>query len=129
MSVTSTGRLAEPEIIFLPVDSEQLTVAQLIEKVVREQVTTINQGLKTSVVKSKSDSELLQMLNRPADESSSGEQQLLADKEVEKALEAFGERVFVVMAGGEQLDSLSAPVNPQTITEVQFLRLTPLVGG
>src|SRR5215831_5207120 len=50
------------------------------------------------------------------------------DQQYERALRAFQTNGFLVLAGGRQIESLDEEIYLETATEVEFLKLVPLVG-
>jgi hypothetical protein len=51
------------------------------------------------------------------------------DQQYERALRAFQTNGFLVLAGGRQIESLDEEIDLEIATEVEFLKLVPLVGG
>ena len=52
-----------------------------------------------------------------------------AEQQYERAIRAFQSNGFVVLAGGRQVESLDEEIDLETVEEVEFLKLVPLVGG
>lgn len=66
-------------------------------------------------------------LNGPKDQSKlTGEN---VDRQIERALEAFGQNAFLLLVDDHQVEALDEPVHIAPGSVVTFLRLTPLVGG
>lgn len=55
--------------------------------------------------------------------------QIDAEKQVKIALKAFEENGFFMFVDGQQAESLEQKLNITSITQVSFIKLTPLVGG
>jgi hypothetical protein len=52
-----------------------------------------------------------------------------AEQQYERAVRAFNANGFVVLAGGRQIETLDEEIDLETAGEVEFLKLSPLVGG
>jgi hypothetical protein len=52
-----------------------------------------------------------------------------AEQQYQRAIRAFNTNGFVVLAGGRQIESLDEEIDLETATEVEFLKLVPLIGG
>jgi hypothetical protein len=55
--------------------------------------------------------------------------QLDAEQQYRRAVRAFETNGFVVLACGRQIESLDEEIDLETASEVEFLKLVPLVGG
>jgi hypothetical protein len=135
-------RLELPELpcVALELLHERLTIAELIHRTVEEQIRDllINRQLDHGQVR-----EILERQYLTAPEIS---QQVKAGKvglpttprpkpsinvqgEIQKALKAFDDNVFLVVVDGQQADTLEQEVTLHPTSKITFLRLTPLVGG
>lgn len=121
----NTGSERQPAVT-LKLASERISVRELIETRVREEVEQFN------AKKPK----LYRGLVQPTD----AEQTLNGfrlrktktidpDKQVEAAIEAFDKGSILLLVDDRQVDSLTEELGITSTTEVVFLKLVPLVGG
>jgi hypothetical protein len=130
-----------PSSIVLDLLNETLTVAELIEQTVEEQIRDL-------LINRKLDAEQAQrILNRQylteADvrqQAETGAVRTSSAKaaripkidtagEVAKALDAFKRQTYMVVVDGQQAENLDDLLTLKPTSKVTFLRLTPLVGG
>lgn len=52
-----------------------------------------------------------------------------AEKQFEKAVQAFDERSFIILVNDKQVDDLDAQLELSSVKELTFLKLVPLIGG
>ncbi|WP_020393716.1 hypothetical protein [Thiolinea disciformis] len=100
-SLSFGGESAGTEPIFFSSSVEVLTVAALIERTVTEQ---IKQQAKPKT-----------MAKLP--------------EEIHRAQQAFQENHYFIIADGRQLTTLDETITLRANSEVQFIRLLPLIGG
>ena len=110
----------------MEITQEMLTVREVIERRVHDEVTAYNQrqsGVFNGLVQP-TDSE--RVLNgykmRPA-------KLIDAEKQVYRALEAFQQNGFFLLINDRQVESLDDEVWLGTGATASFVKLTPLVGG
>ena len=106
--------------------SEQLTVRELIEGRVRQEVEQFNT----------TQPDVFQGLVSPteAEETLNGHRLrkpklINADKQVAKAIQAFGSNGFFLLVDEHQAESLDESITFTADTRVSFIKLVPLVGG
>lgn len=155
--LSPTGSARDEKIIHIPVKSQQTTMAQLIENLVVQEVDKVNsqrtvvndaieqrnltrmeEASRPKGLTSLTDSELLEMLrNDGTDRPKKGltepleqPKSLLNEAEqIQRALEAFQARNYLVFADDVQLQNLSDTLDLNSIKQVKLMRLVPLVGG
>ena len=110
----------------LKVDQERLTVGELIARRVHDEVAAYNtrqSGTFQGLVQPTASERVLNGYRlRPS-------QLIDAEQQVYRALEAFQQNGFFVLAGDRQAESLDEVVWLGEGATVSFLQLTPLVGG
>jgi hypothetical protein len=130
--------------ILLNVLEEKITLRELIERTVREQIrlaevadaarrdaanlqlATLRRQYLTREEIEKRAAEGRISLKQPA-KNALGE--IHSDDEIKRALKAFETGVFIVMVNGRQSHDLDEVMTFEEQTRVTFVRLTPLVGG
>lgn len=112
--------------ILIQIEKERITVADLIEVRVRQEVESYNQK----------SSEYFQGLVQPseAEQTLNGfkvkeKRKIDAEKQTYIALNAFQQNAFFVLIDNSQAESLEQEILVSDKTDVSFVKLTPLVGG
>lgn len=107
--------------------SEQISVRDLIEARVREEVRAFNQ---------EAGSTLFRGLVQPTDTESDlngyrmrKSHSVDAEGQVQEALQAFGRNGFLLLVNDQQVTSLDEHIVFTPRTRVSFVKLVPLVGG
>ncbi len=110
----------------LHIASERITVRELIERRVTQEVEEYN----------RSQPEYFQGLVQPTDAERvlngyrlRKKRQLDAAEQRARAIEAFGHLGFFVLVDDRQVDTLDDEITVTPRTEVSFVKLVPLVGG
>jgi hypothetical protein len=119
--------LAQPQFsIALDFPAKQITIRDLIEARIRDEVETYNTE----------QPEVFNMLVQPAlaERVLNGfkfKEKKKVDwrQQYEKAIQAFESNGFIVLVDERQVESLDQIIEIQPQTSVTFLKLTPLVGG
>jgi len=128
--------------VLFEVFEERITLKELILRTVQEQISQMLAEKRMEAARVK---ELLDRQYLPADEIASQATrgairfpsarqrsdipQIDANREGQRALDAFTAGKFAVLAGGHQYTRLDEEMDFAQQTSVIFLRLTPLVGG
>jgi hypothetical protein len=106
--------------------SERITVRELIERRVRQEVEGYN----------RSGPEVFRGLVQPSDAEQAlngwklkKPRHIDADQQVEHACAAFVQGRILVLVDDKQIDDLDMPLTVRRDTEVCFYKLVPLVGG
>jgi len=122
---TPTGEVIRETTLMLA--SETITVRDLIERRVRDEVAAFNRSKAEQVFRG---------LVQPSDTEASlngyrlrKPRQLDADAQCEKALEAFQKNGFFMLADDRQVESLDEEIVVGPDVRVSFVKLVPLVGG
>ena len=122
---TPTGEVIRE--ITLTLASETTTACELIERRVRQEVSSFND---------KKLREIFQGLVQPTDADASlngyrllKPRRLDADAQCTKALEAFERNGFFMLVGDRQIESLDEEILVTPNVRVSFVKLVPLVGG
>lgn len=122
---TPTGEVIRETTLVLA--SETITVRDLIERRVRDEVAAFNRSKAEQVFRG---------LVQPSDTEASlngyrlrKPRQLDADAQCEKALEAFQKNGFFMLAYDRQVESLDDEIVVGPDVRVSFVKLVPLVGG
>ncbi|MEM9823917.1 MAG: hypothetical protein AAF985_22725 [Bacteroidota bacterium] len=120
----------------IQLSSERITLAELIQKKVMAKVKQVNQELKQGKFNSPFLSEKEKILNQDAYQKRLVEEQkkieramLDPEKAAYDALAGFQQNAFFVIIDGQQKEALTEELVLSDRSEVQFIRLTPLVGG
>lgn len=128
--------------IVLKLFEEKITVAELIERTVEEQIRdlTLNRRLDAEKARRVLDRQYLTQreiddqieesgaLRFPTRRAVEGEHIKVANQ-VKRALQGFEEGAYLILVDGEQMQSLDEKILLGLHTKITFLRLTPLVGG
>ncbi|TAE72726.1 MAG: hypothetical protein EAZ85_09055 [Bacteroidetes bacterium] len=120
---TFAGKILDE--IWLEIENERTTVANIIEQKVAQETTCFNKNLvqKQNQFKDKKQNALngYQMADKLA----------LADaeKETYKAYQAFESNQLILLVDEVQMKELSTEVLVNPDTNIQFIKLMPLVGG
>ena len=120
---TSGGRYEAPPLLL---ETERVTVRDLIALRVRAEVRRYNNEHGDRFYGLVQPSDLEQMVNGPAVRRF---RPIDADRQVEVALKAFRDGRFLVLLPNRQAGSLDDEVFLNEGDEVGFLRMVPLVGG
>ena len=120
---TAGGRFEAPP---LELNSEILTVRDLISLRVRAEVRRYNTERTGRFYGLVQPSDLEKLINGPAERPF---RPIDADRQVDVALKAFRDQRFLVLLPNGQAEDLEAPVHLGDGDEVSFMRLVPLVGG
>ncbi|RYZ27284.1 MAG: hypothetical protein EOP01_07895 [Propionibacteriaceae bacterium] len=120
---TSGGRFEAPA---LQIETERITLRDLIALRVRAEVRHYNNERGDRFYGLIQPSDLEQMVNGPAVRRF---RPIDADRQVEVALKAFREGRFLVLLPDRQAESLDEALDLGDGDEVGFLRMVPLVGG
>ncbi|GGJ43269.1 hypothetical protein [Deinococcus roseus] len=126
------GRKKAFEPVSLTLSRSTLTLQELIEEVVREQVEAFNQRQQDGQLFKLLTPESLQKGLEVGKITSGGlETQQQADvfEAQQVAITAFKDGLYYVFLGENQLEDLSETLNLPEDARIMFLRLTPLVGG
>lgn len=122
---TPTGEVIRETTLMLA--SETITVRELIERRVRDEVRAFNE---------RKAGEVFRGLVQPTDTEASlngyrlrKPRQLDADAQYAKALEAFEKNGFFMLADDRQVESLDEKIVVGPDVRVSFVKLVPLVGG
>jgi hypothetical protein len=120
---TSGGRIRS---FRLQLASERITVRELIERRVRQEVEEFNRA----------QPELFEGLVQPTDAERvlngyrlRKKRMLDAAEQSAKAIQAFERASFFLLVDDRQLDRLDDPIVVRPDTEVRFVKLVPLIGG
>ncbi|GGD35246.1 hypothetical protein [Flavobacterium orientale] len=108
------------------VESDQLTVAELITKRVTLEIENYNKRLPdyfNGLVQPKEAERTLNGYKLKA------KQLIDVEKQVYIALSAFQKNGFFVLVDNEQLEELDQVVTLKNTSKIAFVKLTPLVGG
>lgn len=121
---TIPGHRSPAETVTMP--QARLTARELIGSRVRQEVERYNQSLPEVFRGLVQPEESEQILNgfrlktkRPLD----------ADVQVQRACSSFERNGFLLLVDGQQLAELDAEVDLRPDSEVQFVKLVPLIGG
>lgn len=109
----------------LQLPREQLTVRELINVYVQDQVDRFNSTPIDRSSRHQSDEERILNPSRPTQHT----QRRDCEAECERALAAFGANNFFLLIDGNQVNDLDEVITIKPNTSVSFLRLVPLVGG
>lgn len=104
---------------------DRITVKELIEIYVREQVERFNSTPKYEPPRVQAPEERL--LNTARD--TKPKKMRCCDSECQKALAAFSTNQFFVLVDGRQVSDLQEEIAISSDSKISFLRLVPLVGG
>ncbi|MEM6631078.1 MAG: hypothetical protein AAF694_15460 [Bacteroidota bacterium] len=118
---TATGKLLQK--ISLAFESEYISVKELIEARVREEISRYTQDVnsyKNALVLPTDLESRLNKKKRPT---------IDVEKQIYVALDAFQKNGFFILVDDEQVESLSEKFLIGDSTQVSFVKLTPLVGG
>lgn len=109
-------------------EARTVTVRELIEQRVRGEVERFNAGREMGA--------MFQGLIQPTDTEATlngykmkKHRVINADAQCKKALKAFNENGYFILVDNVQVESLETHIEIGETTEVQFVKLTPLVGG
>ncbi len=107
-------------------ESERVTVQDIIEARVRQEVEDYNKRLPdfyNGLVEPSDAEQTLEGYKVP------GKRAIDAEKQVYVALDAFQKNGYFLLIDSIQSESLEQEVNLQPDTRISFIKLTPLVGG
>lgn len=106
--------------------SERVTAREIISRRVREEVAAYNAHLPETFhgLAQPADAELLLNGYRMR-----GPKRIDAERQCEKALQAFDRNGFLLLVNDRQLESLDEPIVIGDRADVTFIKLVPLVGG
>ena len=110
----------------MQVESDQLTVADLIKKRVAIEIENYNKRLPeyfNGLVQPKEAERTLNGYKLKA------KQLIDVEKQIYIALDAFQKNGFFVLVDNEQLEELDHVVTLKSTSKIAFVKLTPLVGG
>lgn len=110
----------------MQVESDQLTVADLIKKRVAIEIENYNKRLPeyfNGLVQPKEAERTLNGYKLKA------KQLIDVEKQIYIALDAFQKNGFFVLVDNEQLEELDQVVTLKSTSKIAFVKLTPLVGG
>ncbi|MFY7741555.1 MAG: hypothetical protein ACOVQR_02830 [Flavobacterium sp.] len=110
----------------MQVESDQLTVADLIKKRVAIEIENYNKRLPeyfNGLVQPKEAERTLNGYKLKA------KQLIDVEKQIYIALDAFQKNGFFVLVDYEQLEELDQVVTLKSTSKIAFVKLTPLVGG
>lgn len=110
----------------IQVESDQLTVADLIKKRVAIEIENYNKRLPeyfNGLVQPKEAERTLNGYKLKA------KQLIDVEKQIYIALDAFQKNGFFVLVDNEQLEELDHVVTLKSTSKIAFVKLTPLVGG
>lgn len=115
----------------LHLDSEVITVRELIRQRVMQEVNNHNQGITPVTSNLVQPSEAEQPLNKSMEKQNEchKRRQINLEKQVEKALQAFSSNGFFVLVDDHQVENLDEELVLMETSEVSFFKLVPLVGG
>lgn len=122
---TASGKVLRETTLHLA--SERISVLELIERRVRQEVEAFNAQKEATLFEG-----LVQPTGTEAELNGyrlRKPRRLDPDEQVAKALEAFGKNGFFLLVGDRQVESLEdeIAVGPEVV--VGFVKLVPLVGG
>jgi hypothetical protein len=120
---TAGGRI---DVSTLDIESDDITVGELIALRVRSEVRTYNNNKAENFYGLVQPLDIETQINQPGKRAF---RPIDADAQVEVALHAFRKQRFVVLLPKGQAESLEQRVRFTDGEEVSFLRLVPLVGG
>jgi len=109
----------------LQLPDDRIKVRELIRLYVSDQVERFNQTPIDRSSRHQSDEERILNPSRPTRNT----ERRNCDAECERAVSAFSSNGFFLLVDGNQVDDLDEEITIKSHTEVQFLRLTPLIGG
>jgi hypothetical protein len=110
----------------LEVPSEEITLRELIQRRIREEVEDFNRKQEDVFCGLIQPTEAERVLNGYRLKT---RRQLSWENQYAKALEAFEKNGFFVIVDGRQVDELDEVISLKETSEVHFLKLVPLVGG
>jgi hypothetical protein len=125
--------------VFLNLLQEHLTVAELIQRTVEEQVRELllqlldaqqvhhaleRHYLTTEEIVAQAQKGAVRYPSKPSQIS-----QIEVKAEVHRAIRAFEAGSYIILVNGQQVESLDEELTLSMNTKVIFLRLMPLVGG
>jgi hypothetical protein len=122
----------------LRVMEERLTAAELIRRVVEERIREITAFQRLAQLAANQSETLLFLAANPTNSGMKSTKPLLPrgtvppslpQAEVEKALHAFEARHYLLLVNNQRVKSLDEEIALTAGVQIQFLRLTPLVGG
>lgn len=132
---------AAPSNVVLDLLNEKLSVADLIAHTVEEQIRDLLINRKMDAGQAErilnrqylTDTEVQQqaekgVIRKPAAKDASLPT-IDTRSEIKKALRAFEQKTYLIVADGNQLESLDEIVELTPRSRVTFVRMTPLVGG
>lgn len=136
-----TGAEAPLDPVFLELVSESITVRELIERAVSQQIHELT--LKKRLDATAARAALARQYLSPEEVQAQAQEgrvkmptvpdaqgpRVNEKAEVEKAVRAFKAQRYFVFVGGRQAEDLDEELDFSQQTQVTFLRLTPLVGG
>ena len=112
--------------------SRQTTLSQLIEVLVRQQVTAFNEKRESdNVLPYLDNSQIQAMKNRGKVDFGTvyNTQKADVEKAVQDALQAFEDGLYFVFIDNEKIESVEAVIELKPNTQMLFLRLVALTGG
>lgn len=112
--------------IALEIESEISTVAELITARVNQEVEDYNRSLSGSYKGFIQPSEAEQTLNGY---KLTTKKAIDAEKQVYVALNAFQNNAFFILIDNRQVESLEEEILVNEMSNISFVKLTPLVGG
>jgi hypothetical protein len=130
-----------PSNVVLDLLNETITVAELIQQTVEEQVRDLLLNRKLDVEQMQrvldrqylTDADVRRQVAEGAVRSPSAKAvripQIDTAEEVRKALRSFDQQTYMIVVDGNQAESLDELLTLRATSKVTFLRLTPLVGG
>ena len=117
------GSINEIDVQF---EAEEITVKDLIMSRVRKEVDIYNSKVEPLYSGLVVPEKIEQILNKKAPDD---RRKVDFEKQAYQALAGFLNSQFFVIVNDKQVESLEQRINVQAIKEVEFIKLTPLVGG
>jgi hypothetical protein len=130
-----------PSKVVLDLLNETITVAELIQQTVEEQIRDLLLNRKLDVAQMQrildrqylTDADVRRQAAEGAVRSPSAKSvrvpQIDPAAEAQKALRSFDQKTYMIVVDGHQAESLDELLTLRATSKVTFLRLTPLVGG
>jgi hypothetical protein len=110
----------------LHLDSDTLTVRELIEQRIKQEISRYNDDTNTE--------QMTHLLVKPVEieqrlNTNKNKRKINPDTQIKKALQAFQQNGFFILVDEQQVESLEETITITPDTKVSFFRLVPLVGG
>ncbi len=112
--------------IDLRLESEEITVKDLIISRVKREVEIYNSEMDVAYSGLVVPNKIEELLNR---KKSGSRRKVDFEKQSYQALAGFQNNQFFVIINDKQVDDLEQRIDVLSIKEVEFIKLTPLVGG